>query len=53
MVLRTNGDGSISNNNIAYQAYFRRVNGGSSSSHWNNVRVVENYGILEYKFGGW
>lgn len=33
--------GSLGNGDIQYQAYFYKVNAGSSSSKWNNVRTIE------------
>jgi hypothetical protein len=35
------GLGSICNGTVAYQAYFYKSNTGSSSSKWNNKRIVE------------
>lgn len=45
------GDGSISNSDMKYQAYFYRSNTGSSPSQWNNVRVVENTGYWNINLG--
>ena len=33
--------GSLSDGDVSYQAFFYKVNVGSSSSKWNNVRTVE------------
>jgi hypothetical protein len=46
-----NGDGSLGNSNIAYQAYFHKVNGGSSSSTWNNTRIIEATGYWNINLG--
>lgn len=35
------GNGSVCDGTVSYQAYFYQVNSGSSSSTWNNVRTVE------------
>jgi hypothetical protein len=44
-------DGTISNSNVQYQAYFCHVNGGSSPSTWNDVRTVENTGYWNVNLG--
>jgi hypothetical protein len=44
-------DSSISSSNVAYQAYFYRANGGSSTSRWNNTRIVENSGYYSFNLG--
>lgn len=45
------GDGSLSNSNVKYQAYFYRTQAGSSPSKWNNVRVVESTGYFSFNLG--
>lgn len=44
-------DGGLSSLNVAYQAYFYKVNGGSSPSSWNNKRIVENTGYFNVNLG--
>lgn len=44
-------DGTMSNVNVQYQAYFYKVNAGSSSSAWNNVRTVEATGYWNINLG--
>lgn len=44
-------DGTMSNLNVQYQAYFRKVGAGSSPSKWNNVRTVENTGYWNINLG--
>jgi len=44
-------DGTLSNSNVKYQAYFRKVNSGSSSSKWNNIRTVEATGYYNINLG--
>jgi len=44
-------DGTMSNLNVQYQAYFYKVNAGSSSSTWNNIRTVENTGYYSCNLG--
>ena len=43
--------GSLSNLNVQYQGFFYKVNYGSSSSTWNNVRVVEATGYWNINLG--
>ena len=45
------GDNSISNSNVSYQAYFYKVNSGSSTSAWNTVRTVESTGYWNVNLG--
>jgi hypothetical protein len=45
------GDGSLSNSNVRYQAYFYRVNAGSTPSKWNAVRLVEPTGYYSLNLG--
>jgi len=44
-------DGTMSNLNVKYQAYFNKVNGGSSPSQWNTVRTVEASGYWNVNLG--
>lgn len=44
-------DGTMSNLNVQYQAYFHKVSSGSSPSKWNNVRTVENTGYWNINLG--
>ena len=43
--------GSLSNVDVQYQAFFYKVNAGSSSSTWNNVRTVESSGYYSCNLG--
>ncbi len=43
--------GSLSNSDINYQAFFYKVNGGSSTSKWNDVRTVESSGYYSFNLG--
>lgn len=43
--------GSLSNVDVQYQAFFYKVNAGSSSSTWNNVRTVEATGYYNCNLG--
>ena len=45
------GNSSLSNANVAYQAYFYHVNSGSSTSTWNDVRIVESTGYYSFNLG--
>ena len=40
--------GSVADGTVSYQAYFRKVNGSSSPSQWNDVRTVESAGSAGY-----
>lgn len=40
--------GFVADGTVSYQAYFRKVNGSSSPSKWNNVRTVEAGGSAGY-----
>jgi len=44
-------DGTMSNLNVQYQAYFYKVGGGSSPSTWNDERVVEATGYWNINLG--
>ena len=44
-------DSTMSNVNVQYQAYFYKVNAGSSTSTWNNVRTVEASGYWNINIG--
>jgi len=44
-------DGGLSSLNVAYQAFFHKVNAGSSSDQWNQRRVVENTGYWNINLG--
>lgn len=44
-------DGGLSSLNVSYQAYFYKVNGGSSPSKWNNKRIVESTGYWNINLG--
>ena len=44
-------DGSLSVADVAYQAYFYKANSGSSSSKWNNTRIVEATGYYNINLG--
>lgn len=44
-------DGSLSSSNVEYQAYFYKVNAGSSASAWNAVRTVEVSGYYNINLG--
>jgi len=42
---------TLSNSNVKYQAYFYKVNSGSSPPMWNGVRTVENTGYYSCNLG--
>jgi len=44
-------DGTMSNVNVQYHAYFYKVNAGSSPSQWNNEGTVENTGYWNINLG--
>lgn len=44
-------DESIGNADIAYQAYFYKINSGSSASKWNSKRVIETSGYYSCNLG--
>jgi hypothetical protein len=44
-------DGTLSNSNVKYQAYFYKQNAGSSPSKWNNERIVEPTGYWNINLG--
>ncbi len=44
-------DGTMSNLNVQYQAYFYHVGGGSSPSKWNAIRTVEATGYWNINLG--
>jgi len=44
-------DDSLSVADVAYQAYFYKANSGSSSSKWNNTRIVEATGYYNINLG--
>lgn len=46
-----NDSSIIGNANIAYQAYFYKVNSGSSISKWNSKRVIESSGYYSCNIG--
>jgi len=45
------GNGSLSNSNVRYQAYFLKQNSGSSPSKWNAERIVESTGYWNVNLG--
>jgi hypothetical protein len=44
-------DGTLSNSNVQYQAYFYKIGAGSSPSTWNDVRTVESTGYYNCNLG--
>lgn len=44
-------DGTMSNSNVFYQAFFYGVNAGSSANKWNAVRTVEASGYWNINLG--